>query len=240
MKSAFLFSGALLSWIIVGCGGNDGGSETTAGTPGASTGGTSAGTTPGGSAGAQSRGGTSAGGTTAAGGAIDPDLAAACRKGCNAQAAAGCSEGMGCERSCDLFASKTECRDAMKAAFECAEGKTVQCDTDGSSRVAGCEVQEQAALACFADPTLMAPCDAACKRQEAAMCPGQEAHGDCVLGCQVTGGVLSACGEAYRALLTCQKTAKFTCDKDGEAAQEGCIAESLAFFGCFLSGAAGQ
>lgn len=75
-----------------------------------------------------------------------------CHDGCVATVAAKCSNGptdqASCESDCNALLSGA-CGAQFKAVQSCAVGKIISCDASGNPKIAGCDSQQAAFLACI-------------------------------------------------------------------------------------------
>jgi hypothetical protein len=223
-----------------------GGSATFGGmSSGAGRGGSSAGGAGGSSAGASSAGRASVGGASVAGSGgssnvIPPEFEDRCKANCASAAQARCPNSPAqreCVQQCRLTTQRPECVSAVEALFDCVEAGMFECNEEGEASVPGCERAATAATLCVlgnaSDPELREPCETYCADASIAECPNAESESDCVLGCQLAGGLLTECGMSWRDYLTCSEGASFYCGDDGKPVAEGCESKFLLFAACY-------
>jgi hypothetical protein len=174
---------------------------------------------------------------------IPPEFEDRCKANCASAAQARCPNSPAqreCVQQCRLTTQRPECVSAVEALFDCAEAGTFECNEEGEAMVPGCERTAAAATLCVlgnaSDPELREPCEVYCADASTAECPNAESESDCVLGCQLAGGLLPECATSWRDYLTCSEGASFYCGDDGKPVAEGCEAKFLRFATCYAEG----
>ena len=142
-----------------------------------------------------------------------------------------------CTSDCEFITRLPDCQPEYEAYFDCSDGKTAECNSEGDPHVPGCDLQLAIALVCawgsIPNQSLEPKCDDYCELVEQTC---SDERPDCSVNCQTLGTEGTGCDSLWEDHLDCVAAAETTACPLGIFSAQGCGDSFVEWLTCVNEG----